>query len=261
MSKKPDWLPKKPNNLSAKQWAWQFLRRNPQYQAEHCRWRKLVDGLEGENPQLPEPEQDLRFFICDPPAEKNETYDEYLRRVGNRERGIKPLVKKIGEDYGLKPNPRVNYLLPDPSEDRPHLWFEGAGFRGFVGIPGLRNRRVGGPKDFEVLVRFNLEWPLRPQVEKVEKFLERQRQIYRKHENFREIKNRLNKNLYFRYLRLLDLEACGAKISEMAAEIFPNEENVYSSGYRGNAKVGDSLRAAKKIRDEDYRILPLLNTG
>ena len=82
----PDWRDESaypaPNALSARHWAWQFLRRNPDYQADFARWQDLVATLPEKQEALPKLHEDLRFFILDPPAEDGETYNNYIKRVG-----------------------------------------------------------------------------------------------------------------------------------------------------------------------------------
>ena len=111
--------------------------------------------------------------------------------------------------------------------------------------------------DFEVLVWFNLEWPLEPQLKRTEKFLRQEKSYSLKNKGLRTVKTRMRVENYPRYLRLLDGETVSASTRKLATEIFPKETNDYPD-YRGNAKVRDSLRPAKKLRDSDYRMLPLL---
>ena len=103
----PDWddakAYPKPKDLSWRQWAWQFLRRNPEYQGDYENWRALLDTLPADCTQLPSTEEDMRFTFFDPPAKAGETYKEYQKRVGGRWRqNMVPLElpKKYGFNRG-----------------------------------------------------------------------------------------------------------------------------------------------------------------
>lgn len=252
----PDWRDPKAypdDDLTNQQWAWQFLRRNPEYQEVYARWRELFDNV-GEHPTV---EEDLRFFDCDPPARLGETFAAYHRRVGKKYKGHKSKIRIIGDRFGLKP---FSLRLPDPREDRPRLRFSGSGVSIVPGIPGEKQfpGALVGPGEFEAFVKFDLQWPLEVQLRKAKKILESWRRSYERNKGFEPIKNRpRDHRLYRQYLRLLDGNANGAPNRDLAAVIFPNEKNE-SPEYRGNAKVRDSLKAAKRLRDGGYVFLPLI---
>ncbi len=261
---RPDWLPdwKDPeaypetDDLSLGQWAWQFLRRNPEYQTDFAKWCELRDGLDDPEGRLPMIDQDLSFFVCDPPASDGETYATYRKRVGGKEHGYKTLDSHLGEKYGFRPDARLRGFLPDPREDRQHVWFETSVVHKFAGIPGERGEYVGGPEAFEVLVRFNLEWSIEVQLENARKTLKSLRAYYRKNDAFEPIEKRTRLNKFQFYIRLLDAEVSGAKAGEMAAVLLPNRDNSYPD-YGADKNIRDGLKAAQKLRDRDYRYIPL----
>lgn len=259
---KPDWLPDwkdpkaypEPDDLSLGQWAWQFLRRNPEYQADFAKWRELRDGLDDPEGRLPTIDQDLSFFVCDPPASDGETYATYRKRVGNKWRSEISLYAHLWEKYGLRTGARF-WLLPDPREDQQSVWFETLTIGYIPGIPDCREYVVG-PEAFEVLVRFNLEWPIEVQLEKAQKILKRERTYYKKNDAFEPIEKRNRLDKFQLYIRLLDAEVSGAEAGEMAAVLLPNRDNSYPD-YGADKNIRDGLKAAQKLRDRDYRFIPL----
>lgn len=92
---RPGWLPdwSDPNAYENHgdqmlSWAWEFLRRNPEYQADYARWAALPD-TDGEGSWSPKHEltmgdwTPMRFCAADPPAlSDDETVGEYERRTG-----------------------------------------------------------------------------------------------------------------------------------------------------------------------------------
>ncbi len=261
---KPDWLPDwkdpkaypEPDDLSLGQWAWQFLRRNAEYQTDFGKWHELLDGLDDPKRRLPTIDQDLSFFVCDPPASDGETYATYRKRVGGRWLGDKALYFHLGEKYGFRPDGRLWRLLPDPREDRRRVIFETSIIDYIPGSPEGRRKYVGRVKAFEVLVRFNLEWPIDVQLEMAQKTLKRARKYYKKNEAFEPIEKRNRLDKFQLYIRLLDAKVSGAKAGEMAAVLLPNRDNSYPD-YGADKNIRDGLKAAHKLRDRDYRFIPL----
>ena len=55
------------------------------------------------------------------------------------------------------------------------------------------------------------------------------------------------------YVRILDADAAGARVPEIAATLYPREEDSRATGYRVSAKVREALKAARRLRDGGYR--------
>lgn len=255
---KPEWLPDwqdegaypKPEDLSLKLWAWQFLRRNPDYQEDQARWRKLVDGLENSN-DLPEPEEDMRFWVFEPPAEPGEKFNEYRKRVPQWRRG-ESLLGALVEKYGIKPGG----WLPDPGQNRPTLvGFQTTGLKFIDGGPARQGkdwRAAVYPKPFEIYVCFNLEWPIDIQLEKTKTYLNERKKMLKKKYNMESVDKRTRVVMFPLYLRLLDAEASGADVDTMTTVLPPR---ISATHARQNVRNG--LKAAKKLRDRDYLFIPL----
>jgi hypothetical protein len=111
----------------------------------------------------------------------------------------------------------------------------------------------------QFVICFNLEYPFEPQLAEAAKLLKEQRDRLEQQGEIQPINNRalLQKAERYRtYLQVLDAEAAGAGIREMAQLLFPNRANEYPN-YLGDRAVRDALRAAKRLRDDDYRKLTL----
>jgi hypothetical protein len=267
---KPDWLPDwkdpkaypKPNDRSLKQWAWQFLRRNPEYQADYKRWRELLDSL-GERETLPNIEEDMRFFQLDPPPKDGESYVDYCKRGGVPL--YKPLYYELSEvKYGF----RNSYMSrpgelrwasvgPWPPEyDKFYGWFKTAVISYLDWVPGRPGEPVGGPYEFEVMIRFKLEWPIDIQLRRAKEILYRQRSYHKEHSGLETIEKRIHSAKFPEYLRLLDAEVSGADFKAMARVLLPKKVNDYPD-YNASKTIRNRLTAAKKLRDQDYLFIPL----
>ena len=263
---KPDWLPDwrdekaypKPEKLDREQWAWQFLRRNPDYQSDHARWRELAkhtvyrelpggDGFE----DFPEPEEDMRFWVCDPPAKEGETYDDYVKRIGGGYR-MMPTWLHLANNYGM------SIGFPDPAIERPSLLaFELIGLSLLTGMPGRKIRTARQELgDYDIWVRFNLEWPIDFQIEKARKHLKVKQNVYKRKYGLQPKRFRNRYDKYQIYLRVLDGEVTGAKLRAMADVLYPELDNVYPE-YRRRRQIRNDLNAAKKLRDRDYALICL----
>jgi hypothetical protein len=112
----------------------------------------------------------------------------------------------------------------------------------------------------DVGYRFNIEYPIEPQVEAARALLENKRKALVRDRKIVPIRNRrlvAKVENYRLYLRLLDARAAGASTREIATSLFPKIPNDYPD-WRGDRAVRDNLRAARRLRDGDYRNLPLL---
>lgn len=58
-----------------------------------------------------------------------------------------------------------------------------------------------------------------------------------------------------RYVRILDATAAGARVPQIAAALYPREDDSRATGYRVSAKVREALGAARRLRDGGYRDL------
>jgi hypothetical protein len=97
-------------------WAWEFLRRNPEYQADYARWNALPDSEDGrlsmkfDHPSWGDFDSMKYFSPADGyPALEGETFGEYEQRTGQ---SPEPLERVLCRKWGL-----VALSLGDPSKD------------------------------------------------------------------------------------------------------------------------------------------------
>lgn len=127
----PDGYPDHGENVSA--WAWEFLRRNPEYQADYAHYMSIPwcypEG--GKTPKLAgrtyNDEAEMLYFYADPPAARpTETVGEYRRRTGVDPEKLEPaLLKRWGVAELLDPSSEVapNAVLDiPPYQLEPAAW-------------------------------------------------------------------------------------------------------------------------------------------
>ncbi len=233
-SKKPDWLPDWKNvaeypdpkkKVSGRVWAWEFLRRNPQYQQL---WEKSA--------ALPGPDG----FIY------KESFAKTEERLGIKER----FEKEFGVDTPAPPS----MASADPTfEWRPR--FVTQHVKHWM-------KPVGWPEEFytieeslqdpaEVIIHFDLHWPLRRQLDPAERFLKAKAAELTGLGILEDTDRRMKPQHFQDYLRLLDAEATGASQKEMAKVIY-NIVDKYPD-HAGEQKARDGLERAKWLRDKGYR--------
>jgi len=283
LNKIPEWLPNWqdetsysfPDSENLRLWAWEFLRRNPEYQKAWQdnyvdgpqRWviedlEKLKSMTLDERQQYENDTQEYRNEMvgrmdnqfCDPPALPGEMREEYFKRT--KAGSLRPLGKHLSEKFGLSA-----HFLWDPADNRPDwsvIRFKSSAGPSFLDqSPGFDNDSIGALKPSgpsEVVVKFNFEWPLEMQWRRVSWWLEH-RQKKLDEEGVITFQNpRKNVSRYPVHLRLLDADIHGVPVSEIAAVMFPEKTNEYANA-QGSQTVKNKLAAAKKMRDEGYLYL------
>ena len=232
---KPFWLPDwtdpnnypDPTNTSRLEWAWQFLRRNQEYQRL---WAKLI------KPHYDPALVDASLARADREAG--------FRSVSNRPRLPEELeLDEFLQGFGIYTVP------PDPSEPRAKLRFKSTRFaqsgrRGTA--PGWVYKITTTLDDDEVLIWFDLDRPIETQLKKAKELLTRSA-AKKGHRQFR-----FRPEQYAKYLRLLDAKAVDARSSNIAKLIYPRVKNTYPD-YEGKRRVRDELKIAERLRDRDFR--------
>jgi len=288
MNQNPDWLPNwkgetsynfpESDNLTL--WAWEFLRRNPEYQRA---WQEnYVEGrlkwvLEnankmesGSNDELKksnkEKEHCFESRFCDPPALHGETEYQWLARVGKGR--TTPWGVHLASQFKLDGphlcNPAKNFhsisdLWAHRISSTNRVSFTNSWGPSFLVAPVDSNQTVGSmkpEKPGDVIVRFDLNQPIARQWKKIKDELEVRKEYLKEQGVLSSKDKKRHVHLYPSYLRVLDGEASGASVSEMASVIFPNKDNRYAVE-SGDKTVRNSLKAAKKLRDEGYQFLAL----
>ena len=188
--------PKKKNGAEL---AWEFLRRNPKYQADFDKFKKLKS-----------------------PSAKSKLQQKWLLGLP---------VLKLFDPKDNKPRGLKLALTHTPRFHVPKG-------KGMASIESLYKG--------DVFVAFNLNIPIKRQLDKTQKFLERER----KEQNITPTKKTAQRLLFPHYWRLLDAKAKGEN-EESLAKYF------YSDRAEGNTveKVGQELEAATLLRDSNYIFL------
>lgn len=254
--KTPTWLPNwrdpsaYPNpkdNISAAQWAWEFIRRNPEYQrlyriGKRHQKRWLENNKANKNFS--------RYYQCSPLADKNESYDEYIFRC--HAEGVIPEVKPKIEQI-LKKFPVAKFSKDlDPKNKIPPEFTDNYDYPYIYDSVDYEKRfsyRING-RD-EVMIVFSLALPLNNQIDVARDYLIDSQYVYKEEGNKVRHKWRVDLSVLGNYLRYLDADTNGITQAEMAKVIYPNQ-NELSTRQRVNKGLGKAL----EYRNEGfYKIL------
>jgi len=239
----PDWTKPQqypdPNNTTALQWAWEFLRRNPKYQ-------KLWD-------QTIKP----RYNAAHLDYSWNFASGVHPRRGVRGRRRLKPIPLKNRFFPTANPLPawlakfRTDFHIltypPPPSENIAKLFFDGQfiHYDGPAGTP----RGVSRPLERnEIVLWFNLTWPLKSQLDNAKKLLEHQAAKI-KTKGFRSTATH-----YRKYLRVLDAKAAGIGEVQILNTLYPNLSNAYPNK-NARQTLRDDVKAAELLRDNNFWLI------
>ena len=228
----PDWFDEKnyPDSeeaikLGAKFWAWQFFRRNPDYQREYS--ELAANGSPSES---------------------------YILEVANRF-ALRNQVTSV-DSFD------VNFAgLPNPARDKFDGNFDGVSY-------GLTFRAVGSQHEpsnrsevpffaeKEALVHIDLEQPIESQFRIAEEKLKN----YLKRKEVQKLLNRPRKSFDLKvlpiWLRVLDASTDGVTDDDIAAILYPDDDNSYEVKERKiSRRISDHRARAVTIRDREYRRL------
>jgi len=268
--RKPDEYPS-PKDLTDREWAWEFLRRNPEYRQE---WEEALRDWERD---LPEWQRELReefeAFKRDHPGEEIELRvrveddslppgrESFLMAPDPRSprfiiTGSKVLPKASRWGLGgyVNPdldNPRSPFAANVSSEHHEQCFPVAATVVPFMS--GDPSRLSDPPKKIglvcrphEVVAGFNLRLPIKPQLEGARDLLKSLKTSYQLLGGKVQTVKR-HRELWELYLRLLDGSADGATYEEMAKVLFPEEHR--SADSDAVKKVDDTLRSARRLTE------------
>ena len=274
MAQKPDWRKESDydytKTLREDGWAWEFLRRNPQYTKE---WKKTLSKHQAEDkPRRKKRYAELSAFLESktgkfsfiPGFEKEKSFDEFSERglrfaalyLNQLEKETTPDFidsKGAGNRWGFKLtdvlfNPEMIY----PQFDEYTLIFDVFGW--YYTKEDIDQQLMPALKEWEVAAVYDLRTSIGHQTKRFKEFLTREQENLKASSVIKT--RRLNKSVYIRYLRVLDAKEDSVKQSEIARIIFPNDDN---KGATPPAQVNlkTDYKRAKKIRDVDYMKIPI----
>jgi hypothetical protein len=252
----PDWRDPAaypdPDTTTATRWAWEFLRRNPDYQ-DDARWVHSL-GERAEETGGDEPGSEfLDEREADPPARPGETERAYLERVGGGR--VFPLAVAVANSWGMERCPPLPEQ-PDADEGRSVVYLM-ARFRlagGSMLCPPTRQTDMQLSLDrWQRAIVFDLEQPITPQLERADRQL-------REEQHNRIQSNRIEPyeppKQYTRhwrdYLRILDARAEGVSQQAIGIALYPERD--YASA---RDMVRKRERRARELRDHEYLVIAM----
>lgn len=222
--KSPAWLPdwtdprQYPDaNSSPTLFAWEFLRRNPDYQAAYA---ETVAPIKARH-------ADGKPYQYSPPLEPEEN----------------AVLLALADRFGLSAP-----VFPAPESDNPEPFLL-KGHRGAAFPEPTAYQKADG----KVLLELDLAFPLDIQWHRLERLLRSMQDEFK--ERGGEVYNQRHQwtNLPH-YLRTLDAEACGATRAEMAEVLLPDIDNSYPD-YSASGRIDKWLQVAREYRDHRYALL------
>ncbi len=241
----PDWLPDwtcqeeypDQNYTSSRQWAWEFLRRNPHYRNDYYLLTKVSNeglfpfsfSLKRELTIEDLPECEMKEWLVDQNRDKRRKQkfpEDYIKLKYGVETILPPSYESVEEFH--------HPYIPKPLNDIVDPLFERQ------------------PKGQQVILSFNISLPIVPQIEEVKILLEKEQ----KKRDLSLLRKHYRPQDYIKFLRILDAAASGVTNYEIGSVIFPDyKSGEYSDPDSLLRHVRKSRRTAERFRDKDYRWL------
>jgi hypothetical protein len=243
-------------NLTPTGWAWEFLRRNPEYRAD---WKAVAAVLKKHGPiskLKPWPPQrgpiskltNRKLLHFDPPPQNGETVADWYGRCAHT--GREPYLGSItvgrARRWGLA-------RMYDPSSDE-------VGNAKFLSVnparlvparDELNDVLLPRPDEFYGFAVYDLSAPLPGQLAWVKRELEGRQRAMRK-AGLSVPDPKLFKGKWRDYLRVLDAHLTGEKLGVIGAVLWPWATKNSDPEYR-RARARDTLQAAQRMAQIGYR--------
>jgi hypothetical protein len=267
-SEYPKW-----DTTSLTRFAWEFLRRNPKYQADWEEYltvcRRLVPSFdphvahdwdeelyEHDNRFHYDPRAD--YFRYDPPRQQGESYAAWVARVG---RGKKiSLHNWYAKKWGLMHN------FPDPfhAYEKYELGMLAINFAESAATKTEiasrhweyfnENKYPFNREPKQALV-IDYSLPIDMQLNTAKEYLIEHQQILIRDGIVDEFPTKIPRKELVVYLRVLDATADNFDANAIAEQIYPHEDNL-APDYPTTKKVRAAMKVAEKWRDIWFRFLP-----
>jgi hypothetical protein len=203
-------------DLDLNGWAWEFLRRNPEYQKD---WKKELNHFLHKNPSLTKKEIDDDCFYIEPALiDCNEKW--WILRFVNPDTDY-PLFLDFANSHGCVYSKTQNVEL----------------------LPG------------QVAAVFDLNLPIKRQIDLIALRLPLWQKEYKRKGIVKRRQPRIKDFCRPSYLRLLDAKADSADNKEINSVIFKNKRQHPDDSKYYNTVIKDAMRTVKKIVDGGYRDL------
>ena len=230
--------------LNSKKWAWEFLRRNPEYIKE---WEK----------ELPLELERTKILLSDPETKDWPELDGYRKNTPESSHFIIPgqSLDKYFKKWGILNlvNPAQDNPFPNPFNQFPSYQY-GNVRGGNIGYSRYLNDSF--PDGPYISIVYDISHPLKPQIANAQKILLKIQKDKVKEGKTLIDRPKKHKDNWIEYLRILDAKAKNVSNEEIARVMFPNLSNEYPS-YAGNEKVRKSFKRAEYLTRKGYREIAL----
>jgi len=283
--KLPDWKDisqyPKAGAVSNDRLAWEFLRRNPEYQKD---WRRYLCGLkdaaDGDEDLLrtigileAEPSEATKL-LAEFPSEKErsdaftrlEDCEPWIEFSEHGQSGRRPLGRDLGVRWGLDyiANPNSNYGFPSAAR---FVDAKSVRHPSSLGLKKLEVQSMRGNKSLPysdlartqwLILQIDLTWPLEVIEETVMRDirLERDRRGRLGYIELINARARAPAQLVA-YLRILDASELKVPKPRIGEVLYPYQDNSPPE-YGRDKRIKAAVKAARALRDGGYRVLPLL---
>lgn len=268
----PDWKKKSDYPFSEKtspeEWAWEFLKRNPDYQNDHADMLATYENLEKDHGPRKKwnkktIKDDPRACIYDPPKMKGESDNQWIERCLNK--NIFPhryyILRGLGIKWGLEESydPKREYsktIKFTPSFNSKYPQKINA-----LKINNLNDLIEDNSEDDlrviegKVLLAFDLATSIKDQITKASKELNALKKKLKK----KLPSHKLRPDIWTNYLRIYDAVNSKIKYSDIAKELYTQEYKSYGNK-RKNAidKVREQFKRAEEFVMKDYKNIFLM---
>lgn len=231
-----------PEHGDLSQWAWEFLRRNHEYQIDMGRYAQGEEGFKGIYEFTDRWEWALNEpVVCNYDAGNGELVTTHLFRVLQDKYRLGAL-----SDIPPPTNDKVNIVC----NTTPPILFS------FGNDEQKKGNSVSPKCKYDVVVQFDISKPIDHQLHRVKEILEaRALNIGIKHKN-----KRKQLSMYPKYIRVLDALASGAKRDEIARVLIPHINNGYDDEKLGNKTILNWIKEAERLSQDGYGHLYYLGT-
>ena len=237
------------NEVLPERWAWEFLRRNPEYRADFQKMTSelatLASNVPTENTNWLERAPNWKLNVYEPHPLLGESLKSWRLRCVTL--GVYPQVTPRKQWYAKRWH---LHRMVDPDETFGNaIRFEPLAYPKAVTWEGVGDYFAGDEENFSlrlpyVVLAFDLSKPIKQQLTKAEHFL----QAKKKQAKALNIKRSSNRQQNFpTYLRVLDALGAGVKPKQIADELFPHKNKDSGPEQKGTKHVYDLKKSALRM--------------